>query len=166
VQEHAPLRRIVSSMTEIAIQNDRLVELFTTLCRINSPPREERAVVEYVKGFLRGLGLELREDNAAQAVGGNANNLVATLPANITGAPKIFFSAHFDTVEPNPNLNIIIQDGVIRTDGTSILGADDKAGMSAILEAIRIVVENNLPHGQIQLLSRCARRSACAARGR
>lgn len=139
-------------MTEIAIQNDRLVELFTTLCRINSPPREERAVVEYVKGFLRGLGLELREDNAAQAVGGNANNLVATLPANITGAPKIFFSAHFDTVEPNPNLNIIIQDGVIRTDGTSILGADDKAGMSAILEAIRIVVENNLPHGQIQLL--------------
>jgi tripeptide aminopeptidase len=152
VQEHAPLRRIVCPMTEIAIQNDRLVELFTTLCRINSPPREERAVVEYVKGFLRGLGLEVREDNAAQAVGGNANNLVATLPANISGAPKIFFGAHFDTVEPNPNLKIIIQDGIIRTDGTSILGADDKAGMSAILEAIRIVVENNLPHGQIQLL--------------
>jgi tripeptide aminopeptidase len=139
-------------MTEIPIQNDRLVELFTTLCRINSPPRQERAVVEYVKGFLRGLGLELREDNAAESVGGDANNLVATLPANITGAPKIFFSAHFDTVEPNPNLKIIVQDGIIKTDGTSILGADDKAGMSAILEAIRIVVENNLPHGQIQLL--------------
>lgn len=109
-------------------------------------------MVEYVKGFLRGLGLELREDNAAEIVGGDANNLVATLPANITGAPKIFFSAHFDTVEPNPNLKIIVQDGIIKTDGTSILGADDKAGMSAILEAIRIVVENNLPHGQIQLL--------------
>lgn len=139
-------------MAAISVQNDRLVELFTTLCNINSPPRLEREVVEYVKGFLRGLGLELREDNAAQAVGGNANNLIATLPANISGAPKIFFSAHFDTVEPNPNLKIIIQDGIIRTDGTSILGADDKAGMSAILEAIRIVVENNLPHGQIQLL--------------
>ncbi|MGQ9658403.1 MAG: M20/M25/M40 family metallo-hydrolase [Fimbriimonadales bacterium] len=139
-------------MAAISVQNDRLVELFTTLCSINSPPRQEREVVEYVKGFLRGLGLELREDNAAQAVGGNANNLIATLPANISGAPKIFFSAHFDTVEPNPNLKIIIQDGIIRTDGTSILGADDKAGMSAILEAIRIVVENNLPHGQIQLL--------------
>ncbi len=137
-------------MTEL--QNDRLVELFTTLCSINSPPRQERAVVEYVKGFLRGLGLEVLEDRAAEAVGGDANNLVATLPANITGAPKIFFSAHFDTVEPNPNLKIIIQDGVIKTDGKSILGADDKAGMSAILEAIRIIVENNLPHGQIQLL--------------
>lgn len=139
-------------MTEMSIQNDRLVELFTTLCRINSPPRQERAVVEYVKGFLHGLGLELREDNAAEIVGGDANNLIATLPANITGAPKIFFSAHFDTVEPNPNLKIIVQDGIIKTDGTTVLGADDKAGMSAILEAVRIVVENNLPHGQIQLL--------------
>ncbi|GIV05664.1 MAG: hypothetical protein KatS3mg016_1239 [Fimbriimonadales bacterium] len=139
-------------MTEIPIQNDRLVDLFTTLCSINSPPRQERAVVEYVKGFLRGLGLELREDNAAEVVGGDANNLIATLPANITGAPKIFFSAHFDTVEPNPNLKIIVQDGIIKTDGATILGADDKAGMSAILEAVRIIVENNLPHGQIQLL--------------
>ncbi|OYT68495.1 MAG: hypothetical protein CFK48_11400, partial [Armatimonadetes bacterium CP1_7O] len=66
-------------MTEIPIHNDRLVELFTTLCRINSPPRQERALVEYVKGFLRGLGLELREDNAAEIVGGDANNLIATL---------------------------------------------------------------------------------------
>ncbi len=139
-------------MLEINIQNDRLVELFTTLCSINSPPRQEREVVDCVKGFLSGLGLDVKEDNASQAVNGNANNVVATLPANVSGAPKIFFSAHFDTVEPNPNVKIIIQDGIIRTDGTSILGADDKAGMSAILEAIRIVVENNLPHGQIQLL--------------
>lgn len=132
--------------------SDRLVELFTTLCAINSPPRQEREVVEYVKRYLLRLGLEVREDNASQIVGGNANNVVATLPANISGAPKIFFSAHFDTVEPNPDVKIIIEDGIIRTDGTSILGADDKAGLSAILEAIRIVVEENLPHGQIQLL--------------
>ncbi len=139
-------------MPEIAIQNDRLVDLFTTLCHFNSPPRHEREIVDYVKAFLRGLGLDVVEDNASKAVNGNANNLIATLPANVSGAPKIFFSAHFDTVEPTPNIKIIIQDGIIRTDGTTILGADDKAGMSAILEAIRIVVENNLPHGQIQLL--------------
>jgi len=134
------------------VKSDRLVELFTTLCRINSPSRQEREVAEYVKGFLRGLGLEVREDHAAQQVEGNANNLVATLPANISGVPRIFFSAHLDTVEPNPNVKIILENGIIRTDGTSILGADDKAGVSAILEAIRIVVENNLPHGQIQLI--------------
>ena len=139
-------------MTTVEVKSDRLVELFTTLCRINSPSRQEREVAEYVKGFLRGLGLEVREDHAAQQVEGNANNLVATLPANISGVPRIFFSAHLDTVEPNPNVKIILENGIIRTDGTSILGADDKAGVSAILEAIRIVVENNLPHGQIQLI--------------
>ncbi len=139
-------------MTTVEVKSDRLVELFTTLCRINSPSRQEREVAEYVKGFLRGLGLEVREDQAAQQVEGNANNLVATLPANISGVPRIFFSAHLDTVEPNPNVKIIQENGIIRTDGTTILGADDKAGVSAILEAIRIVVENNLPHGQIQLI--------------
>lgn len=139
-------------MEPLSVQSDRLVELFTTLCSINSPSRQEREVAEYVKGFLRGLGLEVREDNAAQVVNGNANNLIATLPANISGAPRIFFSAHLDTVEPNPNVKIIIEGDIIRTDGSTILGADDKAGLSAIMEAIRIVVENNLPHGQIQLL--------------
>jgi tripeptide aminopeptidase len=139
-------------MTTVEVKQDRLVELFTTLCSINSPSRQEREVAEYVKGFLRGLGLEVREDHAAQQVEGNANNLIATLPANISGVPRIFFSAHLDTVEPNPNMKIIQENGIIRTDGSTILGADDKAGVSAILEAIRIVVENNLPHGQIQLL--------------
>jgi tripeptide aminopeptidase len=139
-------------MTTVEVKQDRLVELFTTLCSINSPSRQEREVAEYVKGFLRGLGLEVREDHAAQQVEGNANNLIATLPANISGVPRIFFSAHLDTVEPNPNVKIIQENGIIRTDGSTILGADDKAGVSAILEAIRIVVENNLPHGQIQLL--------------
>jgi tripeptide aminopeptidase len=139
-------------MTTVEVKQDRLVELFTTLCSINSPSRQEREVAEYVKGFLRGLGLEVREDHAAQQVEGNANNLIATLLANISGVPRIFFSAHLDTVEPNPNVKIIQENGIIRTDGSTILGADDKAGVSAILEAIRIVVENNLPHGQIQLL--------------
>ena len=139
-------------MTTVEVKQDRLVELFTTLCSINSPSRQEREMAEYVKGFLRGLGLEVREDHAAQQVEGNANNLIATLPANISGVPRIFFSAHLDTVEPNPNVKIIQENGIIRTDGSTILGADDKAGVSAILEAIRIVVENNLPHGQIQLL--------------
>lgn len=134
------------------IQQDRLVQLFTSLCSINSPPKQEREVVNYVKSFLQDLGFELQEDNASEAVNGNANNLIATLPANIAGAPKIFFSSHFDTVEPNPNLKIVIEEDIIKTDGTSILGSDDKSGMAAMLEAVRIVVENNLSHGQIQLL--------------
>lgn len=129
-----------------------LVDLFTTLCSINAPPKQERAVVDYVKTYLMDLGLDVKEDDGGKKVGGNAGNVVATLPANLQGAPKIFFSSHFDTVEPNPGVKIIIEGDTIKTDGTTILGADDKAGMAPLLEAIRIVVENHLPHGQIQLL--------------
>jgi len=129
-----------------------LVDLFTTLCSINAPPKQERAVVDYVKTYLLNLGLDVKEDDGGKKVNGNAGNVIATLPANIHGAPKIFFSSHFDTVEPNPGVKIIIEGDIIKTDGTTILGADDKAGMAPMLEAIRIVVENNLPHGQIQLV--------------
>ncbi|NUL82084.1 MAG: M20/M25/M40 family metallo-hydrolase [Armatimonadetes bacterium] len=134
------------------IDREQLVELFINLCRINSPPRQEREVVDFVKNYLSNLGLYIKEDRAGEAVGGNANNVIATLPANRSGAPKIFFSAHFDTVEPNPNLRVVIKDEIIKSDGTSILGSDDKSGMAAILQAVRAVVENDLPHGQIQLL--------------
>jgi len=128
------------------MNRDRVVELFTKLCRINSPSGEENEMAQFVTGFLMGLGLPVVKDDAG--------NLIATLPASegYEGSPRIFFCAHLDTVEPNPNLNIKIEGGVIRTDGTSILGADDKAGVCAILEAIRIVVEKNIPHKQIQLL--------------
>jgi tripeptide aminopeptidase len=130
---------------------DRLVETFVRLCRFNSPPREEGAIVIWTRGFLEGLGLEVVEDRAGEAVGGNANNLIATLPSTVEGAPKLLFSAHFDTVEPTPDIQIVEENGVIRTTGKTILGADDKAGMAPILEAVQTIVERDLPHGQIQL---------------
>lgn len=134
------------------IQRQRLVDDFIALCRINSPPKQEAEVIEAVLPRLRRLGLEIQRDEASKHIGGNADNVIARLPANVTGAPPIFFSAHFDTVEPNPNVQIIVEDDLIRTDGNSILGADDKAGMASLLEAIECIVENNLPHGEIWLL--------------
>lgn len=134
------------------IERERLVNLFVTLCRFNAPSRQEGEVVDFVKAYLQQLGWQVEEDDAARQVQGNANNLIATLPATMPNVPRIFFSAHFDTVEPNPNVQIVIEDGVIRTDGTTILGADDKAGMAPLLEVARLLVEHDLPHGQIQLL--------------
>ncbi len=134
------------------VNTKRLVDDFIALCRINSPPRQEAAVIESVLPRLQRLGLEIQRDEAGAHIGGNADNVIARLPRNLPGAPPVFFSAHFDTVEPNPNVQIIVEDDLIRTDGTSILGADDKAGMASLLEAIECVVEHNLPHGDIWLL--------------
>lgn len=134
------------------VNTQRLVEEFIALCRINSPPKQEAEIVEAVIPRLHRLGLEVQRDDTSKQINGNADNVIARLPANVQGVPPIFFSAHFDTVEPNPNIQIVVEDDLIRTDGTSILGADDKAGLAPLLEAIECIVQNNLPHGEIWLL--------------
>jgi tripeptide aminopeptidase len=134
------------------INEQRLVNLFTEMCRINTPPRHEKALVDVIQPRLEALGLECVRDSAGDKTGGNSGNLIATLRGNVSGADPIFFSSHFDTVEPNPNVQIVIEDGVIRSDGTSILGADDKGGMAPIIEAMQVIQEQKLPHGDVQLL--------------
>lgn len=134
------------------VNQDRLVGLFKTLCLINAPALEERACVDYVRKYLLELGVVHFEDGAGQLIGGDAGNVVATVPGNKPGAPRIFLSAHFDTVEPTANLTIVEEEGVLRTDGTTILGADDKAGMAAILECVHMLLEDKPEHGDVVLL--------------
>ena len=133
------------------IDVSRLSNLFLDLCRINTPPLKEKPIADYVQHMLEGMGLECVRDDAHHRTGGNCGNLIVNIPGAKPGVP-IFLSAHFDTVEPNPDVKIIIERGVIKTDGNSILGADDKAGLAAILETVHVLVENKMPHGDIQLL--------------
>jgi tripeptide aminopeptidase len=130
----------------------RLTELFLQLCRVNTPPLHEKPLIDIVQILLEEMGLECLRDNAHLQTGGDSGNLIANLPGSIPGGMPIFFSAHFDTVEANPDVQIVIEGDIIRTDGASILGADDKAGMASIIEAVRVIIENKLPHGDIQLL--------------
>lgn len=134
------------------IQQERLVKLFKELCLINAPALQERECVVYVRRLLETMGLEVVEDNAGQELSGNANNVIATLKGNIPGAKRIFFSAHFDTVEPTAGLKIVEEDGILRSSGNTILGADDKSGMAAIIEAIQCLKESGEAHGDIVLL--------------
>jgi tripeptide aminopeptidase len=134
------------------VNEARLIELFLTLCRFNAPALQEREVIDWTKSYLESIGLEVREDDAGQKIGGNAGNLIVRLPATKPGAPKIFLSAHFDTVEPTEGLEIIEEDGVFRSGGDTILGADDKAGMAPAIEALQILMETGEPHGEVLLL--------------
>ena len=134
------------------INEARLVQLFLDLCNINSPSRQEKEVVEWMKGFLTRHGLNWVEDNAGDEIGGNANNLIVHVPGNIAGAARIFFSAHFDTVEPTEGLVIEEVDGVFRSTSDTILGADDKGGMAPAIEAVLSLKESGEAHGDIYLL--------------
>lgn len=138
------------------VNEERLVSLFKELCLIDAPALKERESVAFVKKLLKDVGLEVWEDNAGQAIGGNANNLIAKLAGNKPGAPKVFLSAHFDTVEPTAGLEIGEEDGVFFSKSDTILGADDKGGMAPAIEAVRLLIETGASHGDVYLLFSCA----------
>ena len=138
------------------INESRLVNLFLDLCNINSPSLQEREIVAWTKKYLQDLGLQVSEDNAGEIIGGNANNIIATLPATAPGLPRIFLSAHFDTVEPTVGLVIEERDGVFYSASDTILGADDLGGMAPSIEAVHSLLEKPEPHGDVVLLFSCS----------
>src|SRR5512133_2146838 len=128
-----------------------VVDLFTELAALPSPPGEERAVADVVIGYLRDLGLSVDEDDAGPKVGSNIGNVFCRLEATDGGNP-IFLCAHLDTVPPEGPIEPVIEDGVVRNAGGTILGADNKSAVAAMLEATRRIVAANRPHGGIELL--------------
>src|SRR2546421_127695 len=128
-----------------------VVDLFTELAALPSPPGEERAVADVVIGYLRALGLSVDEDDAGPKVGSNIGNVYCRLEATDGGKP-IFLCAHLDTVPPEGPIEPVIEDGVVRNAAGTILGADNKSAVAAMLEGARRVLAENRPHAGIELL--------------
>ena len=128
-----------------------VVDLFTELAALPSPPGEERAVADSVIRYLRDLGLTVDEDDAGSKVGSNIGNLYCRLEPTGGGSP-IFLCAHLDTVPPTAAIEPVLEDGVIRNGAGTILGADNKSAVAAMLEGARRVLAENRPHGGIELL--------------
>ncbi len=131
------------------INEQRIVDNFLDMVKIPSPSLNERAVADYVKAKLEKMGLEVTEDNAGESCNGNAGNIIGILKAKGSNTKKVLFSAHMDTVLPCDKIVPIMEDGIIKSDGTSVLGGDDKAGIAAILEMVEQLIENNLDHPEI-----------------
>ena len=128
------------------------MSLFLELAAIPSPPGEERAVADRVLRELRGLGLEVDEDDTGPGVGSQIGNLYCRLaPTNGDGTP-LFFCAHLDTVPPQGTIDPVVEDGVVRNAAATILGADNKAAVVAMIDAVRRVVEEGREHAGIELL--------------
>lgn len=134
------------------INKKRILDEFLELVQIKCSSRDEREVGDLITARLKELGCTVTEDNAGQILGGNCGNLIANLKGNTPGAPTVMLSAHLDCVEPCAGVKPQIKDGIITSDGTTILGADDKAGVTAILETLRVLKEQNLAHGNVQVI--------------
>lgn len=134
------------------IDNTRLKKTFLDLVRIASPTRCERRAADHVKKELDALGAQVSEDTTGEKIGGDAGNVIAYLCGTVSGAPTVLLSAHMDTVTPCEGIEPIEENGIIRASGETILGGDDKAGIAAILEALRTVKERDIPHGDIEVV--------------
>ncbi len=141
-----------TASTAPAVNESRVVDTFVTLCRFNTPSRQEKAASAWAGAYLEKLGFTVEWDDAGERVGGNVGNLIAFKKGTVLGATPIFFSSHLDTVEATPGLEIAIEGDVIRATSDTILGADDKSGVAPILEAMTLLTESGEPHGDIQLL--------------
>lgn len=137
------------------VQKERLLAEFMELVQIDSETKYETEISKVLKGKFEAFGLEVTEDDVAEKIGHGAGNLFAWLPASSgqENVPAILFTSHMDTVSPGKGIKPRLDaDGYVRSDGTTILGADDKAGLSAMFEALRVLKEQNLPHGAIQFV--------------
>jgi tripeptide aminopeptidase len=126
---------------------------FVELAALPSPPGEERAVADRVLDYLGALGLEADEDDAGAVVGSSIGNIYARLePSGGQGEP-LFFCAHLDTVLPEGPIEPEVgEDEVVRNAAGTILGADDKSAVAAMLEAAARLVEDDRPHAGVELL--------------
>ncbi len=119
------------------------VDLFLELAALPTPPGEERAAADVVLRYLRELGLEPDEDGFG--------NVYARIEPMVEGTP-LFFCAHLDTVPPSGELRPVVEDGLIRNAGGTILGADNKAAVVQMLEGVRRVLAENVLHAGVELL--------------
>jgi len=142
----------------VLIEKRKLVDNFMALVTIDSESGYEQEVSEFVIEQLKELGLKVKTDDAHTFFDGEAGNIIATLPGNKKKNKDKFFSetlilnAHLDTVSPGKNIRPKLKDGVIKSSGSTILGADDKAGVAIILHILEVIKKHELPHPPIEVI--------------
>jgi len=132
------------------VNRQRLVDTFTSLVPIDSLTRGERAMADELAARLRALGLEPREDDTGEKIGGTAGNLICRVPGK-PGLTPVLLMAHMDTVVPGLGKKPVIEGDWITSDGSTILGADDLSGVSVILETVQVLRETGRAHGDLYI---------------
>ncbi|TEB06697.1 Carboxypeptidase G2 precursor [Pelotomaculum schinkii] len=133
------------------VKSERILNEFLELVQVDSVSGKERDMADLLKRKLSEIGLEVSEDNAGREVGSDTGNIIGKLPGK-SGAPVLLLSAHMDTVEPGSGVKPLIDGELVRSSGDTVLGADDKAGIAAILEVLRLVREQNIEHGGLEVV--------------
>jgi tripeptide aminopeptidase len=133
------------------INPERLTALFMELVRIDSVSGQEAQCGRRLRELLEEVGARVEVDDAAGKVGGNSGNLIARVPGTRSVAP-LLVSAHMDTVEPGRGVRPSLTDGLFTSDGTTILGADDKSALAVIIEVLHCIREGKIASGPLEVV--------------
>lgn len=133
------------------VNRQRLIEKFVHMVSISSVSRQEKQFKDYLIKELISRGLNPKEDNTGEVIGGNAGNILVAIPGNLEMAP-LLLSAHMDTVKPGEGIKAVIDGDIIRSQGDTILGSDDKAAIAALLEVLDVLREENRPRPPLEFL--------------
>ncbi|MCL5292806.1 MAG: M20/M25/M40 family metallo-hydrolase [Actinobacteria bacterium] len=133
------------------VNKENLLKTFIELCEICSPSFNERAVSDYISSRLAELGVKVRMDGTAGVIGGDTGNLIATIEGKDDFLPTLLFAVHMDTVEPSEGVKVKLDGDLITSAGETILGADDKVGIAALLEIARMLEEERINEGRVHL---------------
>lgn len=131
----------------VNMDSERIVATFTDLLKINSPSFGEQKIGEYLEERLTALGCAVERQEYTESF-----NLIARLQGSIPDAPPLLLGAHMDTAEPTEGIVFEIENGIIRSDGKTILGADNKCALAQIIEALTILEDGSVPHGDIEIV--------------
>ncbi|GAB4483479.1 MAG: M20/M25/M40 family metallo-hydrolase [Thermodesulfovibrionales bacterium] len=143
-----------------AINTKRLLDTFLDLVRINSPSFREAEIGEYIGAMLRSLGFRTRFQRYDRSF-----NLISTLKGAAGSGAGLILSAHMDTIEPTEGISYKVTKDRVMSTGKTVLGADDKAAIAQILEAVRVVRESRMPHPDIEIVFTSAEEAGlCGAR--
>jgi tripeptide aminopeptidase len=134
------------------LNRERMTELFLQLVQIESGSENEAEICAFVAEKLRQLGAEsVLIDDASKQLGGTGGNVFARFKGTVK-APPLLLNAHLDTVSPTTGIQIIRTENEIKTNGRTILGADNKAGVAIILEVLQTLKERDLPHPPLEIM--------------
>lgn len=133
--------------SKYAINKERLINTFVELIKVNSPSLQEREIGELLAVELRKAGCSVTMQDY-----GDSFNLIAFKEGPNRAVPTLILSAHMDTIEPSAGIIFSIDNGIIRTTGPTILGADDKSALAQIIEALLVLQEQGIPHGDIEII--------------
>ena len=134
------------------INHERLASVFTTLCEIDSPSKQEGRVAAYLKSLFTDMGAEVFEDDSASITGSDCGNLFVRFPDGGLDREPVFFNCHMDTVLPATGVKVKRAGEVFASAGDTVLGSDDKAGIAALIEVMRTLQEKNIPHGPVEYI--------------